>query len=92
MCTCIAGERALIEFWKCNAEKFPATAKAFKLAALLPTSSAAIERLFSILRDLYSDQQTRMLESHIRASTMIKYNHSTRRPKAVWVGGGSWLR
>ena len=92
MCAGIEGERDVIDFFKNNAAALPGTARAFKLAALLPTSSAAIERLFSILRRLYSDQQQGMKEDHIRASAMINYNNRSSSQKRVWVGGGLWLR
>ena len=49
-------------------------AKAFTLVALVRPSSAAAERVFSILSDSFSSQQHLALEDYIQLSVMLQYN------------------
>ena len=49
-------------------------AKAFTLVALIQPSSAAAERVFSILSDSFSSQQHLALENYIQLSVMLQYN------------------
>ena len=59
-CRCYKG---LIAWWQ-----------AAKLCALVMPSSAAAERVFSILNNLYNDQQTRALVDSILVSLYLAYN------------------
>ena len=38
-------------------------------------SSAAAERVFSILSNSFTDQQEQSLEDYVEASVMLQYNH-----------------
>lgn len=64
-----------VEWWKHNAEKLPQWAKAVKLVLLVQPSSAAPERVFSLLRAAFSDQQQGALQDYIETSVMLQYNH-----------------
>ena len=42
---------------------------------LLQPSSAAAERVFSLLANSFSEQQTRALEDYVQTSVMLQYNY-----------------
>ena len=54
-----------IESW-CNA---------LRKVLLVQPSSAAAERVFSLLQNSFSDRQERALEDYIEAAIMLQYNH-----------------
>ena len=55
-------------------ERIPKWSSACKIALLVQPSSAAAERVFSILSNCFKDQQTHSLEDYIEASVMLQYN------------------
>ena len=88
----IKGTRDVVQFFKLNGSTIPAFAEAFKIANLVRSSSAAVERLFSMLRRHFNDQQSSMLGDHIEGAMLISYNHRNSSPKRVIVGEpGKWL-
>ena len=63
-------------FWKHNRIFFPAIAKVARIAFILIPSSAAAERVFSMLkRHLTKQQMTSALEDYTQASCMLDWNH-----------------
>jgi hypothetical protein len=66
-------------FFKTNALRFPYWFKAAKEVALIMTSSACVERIFSLYRSLFSNLQERCLEDVREASIMIHFNENQRR-------------
>lgn len=56
-----------LEWWKVNTVKFP-------LVLLVQPSSAASERVFSILKASFGDQQDSILQDYIEASQILQYN------------------
>ena len=64
-----------VEWWRQHAERLPHWAKAVKLVLLVQPSSASAERVFSLLRTAFSDQQEGALQDYIEASVMLQYNH-----------------
>ena len=63
-----------IIWWKSHANKLPKWAEVFRLVLLVQSSSAAAERVFSILQR-FNDQQQSSLEDYIELSIMLQYNH-----------------
>ena len=45
-----------------------------KVIALISPSSAAVERVFSIMRRHFQDDQKRSLEDYVEGSVMLEYN------------------
>ena len=64
----------LLEWWKLNAGELPHWSSAAHKALVLQPSSAATERVFSLLRASFSDQQESSLQDYIEASLMLQYN------------------
>ena len=53
---------------------FPKWAHAARVAFALSPNSASVERIFSLLENMYGDQQMRALADQISAAIMLKYN------------------
>ena len=64
-----------ITWWKMHESDLHNWAKAFKLILLVQPSSAASERVFSILSNSFSDHQESSLEDYIQLSVMLQYNY-----------------
>ena len=61
-------------WWKNHEGEIPAWSKACKLMLLVQPSSAAAERVFSLLQNSFNGKQTRALEDYVSASVMMQYN------------------
>jgi len=48
---------------------------ACKLILLVQLSSAAVERVFSLLANSFSEQQTSAMDDYIETSIMLQYNY-----------------
>jgi hypothetical protein len=66
--------KAIMTFFKNHEKKVPAFAKVAKLLAVIPTSSAAAERVFSLLRRMFDDTQQSTLEDKLELALLLKYN------------------
>ena len=64
-----------LRWWFDHSNHLPHWSTAVKLLALVQPSSAAAERIFSLLRAAFNDQQERALEDNLEASVMLAYNH-----------------
>ena len=64
-----------LEWWESNEERLPNWASAFKKLVLVQPSSAAAERVFSLLSKSFSKLQTRSLEDYVQLSIMLQYNN-----------------
>ena len=62
-----------IAWWKRHAIELPKWANAFKMVLLVQLSSAAAERVFSILQR-FTVQQQSSLEDCIELSVMLQFN------------------
>ena len=71
----ISSELAALEFWKLNATDFPLWSSAVKKILAIQPSSAAAERVFSLLNSGFGDLQGNSLKDYIEASIMLRYNH-----------------
>ena len=64
-----------LEFWKDHQDTLPAWAAAARQILLVQPSSAASERVFSLLRNSFGERQQCSLQDYIEASLMLQYNH-----------------
>ena len=65
---------AILSWWRQNGKSFPAWASAATIVFALSPNSAACERVFSMLKRMFSEQQIRALGDYIRAALMLTYN------------------
>jgi hypothetical protein len=63
-----------LPWWKNNAEDLPSWSKAVCKVALVQPSSAAAERVFSLLQCSFGPQQDLSLQDYIECSLMLQYN------------------
>ena len=63
-----------IGWWNGHKSNLPKWASAFKLLILVQPSSAAAERVFSLLTSSFTKQQESSLEDYIQLSIMLQYN------------------
>lgn len=71
------------DFWRRHSLRLPAWYRAAKEVALVMTSSACMERVFSVYESIFSDQQEMALEDVRAASVLIRYNRAKERKTAV---------
>ena len=64
----------LLKWWKQNCTDLPKWSTAAQKVFLVQPSSAASERVFSLLKASFSDQQELTLQDYIEASLMLQYN------------------
>ena len=67
------------QWWAEHAAVLPAWAALARRVFLVVPSSAAVERVFSILRDTFGDDQKGALEDYVETALFLQYN---RRPGA----------
>ena len=67
---------AVLAFWKKHKDnkKVKTFVTVMQLLAIIPTSSAAVERVFSLLRRMFDDGQTRTLEDKLQLALMLRMN------------------
>ena len=64
-----------LDWWKLNAGALPYWSSAARKVLVLQPSSAATERVFSLLNASFSDQQENSLQDYIETSLMLQYNN-----------------
>lgn len=64
-----------LEWFKKYERDIPSWASAFKQVVLIQPSSAAAERVFSLLNASFSTKQTCSLEDYVECSIMLQYNN-----------------
>ena len=57
-----------------NSSKFPAWAEAARIVFAFSPNSAAAERIFSLLKVMFGDQQMTALADIIQTALMLRYN------------------
>ena len=74
----VAYTDAVLEWWRINGKNFPAWALAARIVfALSPSSSAACERVFSLLKAMFGDEQMTALADYLNVALKLKYNQRT---------------
>ena len=64
----------ILEWWRTNGNSFKTWALAAQITFGLTPNSAACERVFSLVKRLFGEQQLSALADYIRAALMLKYN------------------
>ena len=64
----------LVTWWRTNAPSIPAWATAARIVFSLQVSSAASERVFSLVENLYGQDQLKVLADQLQGATMLSYN------------------
>ena len=70
----VLNEEQKVEWWHRQEERLPHWATVVKQVTLIQPSSAAAERVFSILKASFNEQQDCALVDYIQASVMAQYN------------------
>ena len=63
-----------LEWWKNHASELPKWSSGCRAILLFQPSSAAAERVYSLLTYSFKEQQTHALEDYIETSVMLQYN------------------
>jgi len=63
-----------LKWWKSHESTLPVWSDATKRVLVVQPSSAAVERVFSILNTAFGNYQQNSLQDYIEVSTMLKYN------------------
>jgi len=61
-------------FWSNHGSSFPTWALAMQIVGSFTPNSAAVERVFSLLKLMFGDMQMSALADTIQAALMLKYN------------------
>ena len=65
----------MVGWWRTNHPRFPAWAEAARIAFALTCTSAASERVFSLVESMFGeDLKVSSLADQLQASTMLRYN------------------
>lgn len=72
----ISPEYTTLEFWRDNAVALPKWSESARMVMLLQPSSAAAERVFSLLNNSFGSQQLSSLEDYLEISLMLQHNRS----------------
>ena len=71
----VSPEVQVADWWKNHENEIPVWAEACKLILLVQPSSAAAERVFSILQNYFTHhQQSSSFEDYVSVSVMLQYN------------------
>ena len=65
----------ITEWWRNNEVSLPNWSAAAKKALLVQPSSAASERVFSLLNNCFGSKQTNSLEDYVEGTIMLQYNN-----------------
>ena len=63
-----------LDWWKRNSSTLPHWSACAKKILLIQPSSAAAERVFSLLKASFGDQQESCLQDYVQTSLMLQYN------------------
>jgi len=67
----------VLHWWAVNGSKFPAWADAAQIIFAFTPNSAAAERVFSLLKSMFGDQQMQTLADIIQTALMLRVNKRT---------------
>ena len=66
--------KAVLEWWQTNGNSFKSWALAARIVFAISPNSASCERVFSLLKLMFGDQQLSSLADFLRAAIMLRYN------------------
>ena len=65
---------SILAWWRTNGKSFPAWALAARVAFAISPNSAACERVFALLKNMFGEQQMSVLKDYIQAALMLRSN------------------
>ena len=65
---------SLLQWWRINGKLFPVWAQAARIAFAITPSSAACERIFALLKNMFGEDQMAVLADILEAALMLRYN------------------
>ena len=65
---------AILGWWRANGSMFPAWALAARIVFAISPNSAACERVFALLKNLFGDEQMSALADYVQAALMLNYH------------------
>jgi hypothetical protein len=68
---------AILTWWRTNHPIIPTWARAARIVFSLQCSSAASERVFSLVQDMFGTDQLATLADQLQGAAMLKYNKRT---------------
>ena len=71
---CRLHSRGLLKWWRINNPPFPTWAKAARIIFAMAPSSAASERVFSLVKSMFGKEQLSSLADFVQGSVMSRYN------------------
>ena len=74
-CASVAPSYDVLKFWQNHLSTLPYWSTTAAKVVLLQPSSAASERVFSVLKASFSDTQTGCLQDLVECSCMLQYNN-----------------
>ena len=69
-----AYSEAILDWWRANGNGFPAWALGARIVFAFSPNSASCERVFSLLKIMFGEQQMSALADYIKAALMLRYN------------------
>ena len=66
---------SLLKWWKLNHPTIPTWAKAARIVFAFTSSSAASERVFSLVDSMFGPERKSSLADQLQGSVMLKYNN-----------------
>ena len=76
-------EEEKLQWWSRNEANLPNWSSVVKKVLLVQPSSASAERVFSIMKNFFTNQQDAALEQTVEASVMLYYNQNQRNKLVV---------
>ena len=70
----VSSDISSLDFWKDHTASIQIWSNTAQNVLLLQPSSAAAERVFSVLNNTFASKQLRALEDYVEASIMLQYN------------------
>ena len=74
----MANEEEKLAWWAAHSDTLPHWPGVVKKLLVIQPSSASAERVFSLLKNAFNDQQDNALKDYLEASVMIRYNNAKR--------------
>ncbi len=72
--TDVSGDMAPLEWWDRQVQELPHWSAAVRKIILVQPSSAAAERVFSVLKASFNESQDHALQDYLESSLMLQYN------------------
>ena len=64
----------VLYWWNFHGSKFPAWAEAARIVVAFTPNSAAAERVFSMIKAMFGDQQLESMSDYIQTAIMLRAN------------------